>query len=76
MDEQSLEDQLEPIFRSSIPIQDVALKTCRELWEIETGSARGPGRSAQAVQRDDDDDDDIKTYMPVFGRTTTFSLIP
>ena len=32
MDEQRQYDQLEPIYSSSVPIQDVALKTCRKQW--------------------------------------------
>ena len=40
MDEQKRDDQLEPIYNSSVPIQDVALKTPREQWTIETGVAR------------------------------------
>ena len=40
MDEQSLDDQPEPIYNSIVPIQDVAWKTCRERWTIETGSER------------------------------------
>ena len=39
-DEQRFDDQLEPIYRSSVPIQDLAEKTCRELWTIEMGGER------------------------------------
>ena len=38
--------------------QDVALKTYREQWTIETGGERGSGRSVQVAWHDDDDDDD------------------
>ena len=55
MDEQRLDDQLEPICSSSVPIQDVAWKTSRERWTIETGSERGSGRSVLAVQHDNND---------------------
>ena len=58
MDEQRQDDQLEPIYNSSVPIQDVAFKTFREQWTIETGGERGSGRSVLAVQHDDDDVDD------------------
>ena len=51
MDEQRQDDQLEPIYKSSLLIQDVALKTYRERWTIEKGS----GRFFLAVQHDDDD---------------------
>ena len=55
MDEQSQDDQLELIYSSSVPIQDVALKTPQERWTIETGSGRGSGRSVLAAGHDDDD---------------------
>ncbi len=57
MDEQRKEDQLELIYNSSVPIQDVAWKTSRERWTIETGGERGSGRSMLAARHDDDDDD-------------------
>ena len=56
MDEQRLDDQLEPIFNSSVMIQDVAWKTSRERWTIKTSGERESGRSMQAEQHDDDDD--------------------
>ena len=43
------------IYNSSVPIQDVALKTYRERWTIETGGKRGSGRSVLAARHDDDD---------------------
>ena len=36
-------------------IQDIALKTSREQWTIETGDKRGSGRSVLVAQHDDDD---------------------
>ena len=57
MDEQKQDDQLEPIYNSSVPIQDVALKTYRVQWTIEMGGVRGSGRSVLAARHDDDDDD-------------------
>ena len=56
MVEQRQDDQLEPIYNSSVPIQDVALKTYREQWTIETSGSRGSGRSVQVVRHDDDDE--------------------
>ena len=56
MDEETLDDQLEPIHNSSVPIQNVAWKNSRERWTIETGGERGSGRSMLAVQHHDDDD--------------------
>ena len=44
MDEQRQDGHLEPIYNSSVLIQDVALKTYRERWTIETGGERGSGR--------------------------------
>ena len=44
MDKQRQDDQLEPIYNSSVPIQDVTLKTNQEQWTIETGGDRPSGR--------------------------------
>ena len=55
MDEQRQDDQLEPIYNRSVPIQDVALKTYWERWTIETGGERESGRSVLGVRHDDDD---------------------
>ena len=49
-------DELEPIYNSSVLIQDIALKTFWEQWTIETGGERGSGRSVLAEQHDDNDD--------------------
>ena len=54
MDEQRQDDQLELIYNSSVPIQDVALKTHRERWMIGTGDRRGSGRSVPVAQHNDD----------------------
>ena len=61
MDEQRQDNQLVPMYNSCVPIQDVALKTSREQWTIETSSKRVPGRSVLAAQHDTDDDDWILT---------------
>ncbi len=45
MDEQRQDDQLEPIYSSSVPIRDVALKTCQKQWTIERGGEKGSGIS-------------------------------
>ena len=74
MDEQSLDDNLEPIYNSSVPIQDLAWKTSRERWTIETCGERGSERSVQAVRHDDDDDDDgpsSKDYLAFVLQLTT-----
>ena len=57
MDEQRLDDQLEPMYNSCVLTQDEAWKTFRERWTIETGGEKGPGRSMLVAQHDDDDDD-------------------
>ena len=54
MDEQRLDDQLEPIYNSSVLIQDIAWKTSREQWVIETGGDRGLGKSVLAARHDDE----------------------
>ena len=54
MDEQKQDDQLEPIYNSSVPIQDIALKTSLERWTIETSGERGSGGSVLAARHDDD----------------------
>ena len=52
-----LDGQLEHIYSSSVPIQDVA---CRERWTIETGGERGSGRSVLAAWHHDD------TYIYIY----------
>ena len=54
MDEQRQDDQLKPIYNSSVPIQDIALKTYLE--KCKRVSKRGSGRSVLAVRHDDDDE--------------------
>ena len=63
MDAQRLDNQLEPIDGSSVLMQDVAWKTCREQWTIETGDERGSGKSVLAARHDDDDDIYIYIYI-------------
>ena len=55
MDEERQDDQQESIYNSSVPTQDIALKTSQEQWTVETGGKRGSGRSVLAAQHDDDD---------------------
>ena len=45
MDKQKQDDQLEPIYSSSVPIQDVALRTCWKQWTIKKSGKRGSGIS-------------------------------
>ena len=58
MDEQRQDDQLEPIYNSSVPTQDVALKTSRERWTIETSGEGGSEGCVLVTRHDDDYDDD------------------
>ena len=51
MDEQRQDDQLEPTYSISVPIKDVALKTCREQWTIEKGGEKGSGISVLMVRQ-------------------------
>ena len=65
--------RLGPTYNSSVPIQDVALRTYRKWWMIERGGGRGSGRSMLMAWHDDDDDgmDEIskwtvKDFIKVF----------
>ena len=66
MDEQKKDDQVEPTHNSSVPIQDVAVKTYLERWTIEKSGGRGSGISVLAARHDDDNDDDndFSIYFP------------
>ena len=55
MDEQRLEDQLESIYSSSVPIWGIHRKTWRERWTIGTSDERGSRISVQAAWHDDVD---------------------
>ena len=73
MYEQMQDDQLEPIYNGSVPIQDIALKTYREQWTMEMDGERGSGKSVLAAPHDDDDDDmyvyisiSMRIYMYIF----------
>ena len=54
MDVQRQDDQLRPTYNSSVPIQDVALKTYLKRWTIE----KGGGRSMLMELHNDDGDND------------------
>ena len=46
-------DKLEPTYKSSVPIQHVALNTYRKRWTIEKSGERGSGRSALEAREND-----------------------
>ncbi len=56
MDEERQDDQLEPTYSSSVPIRDVALRTCRKQWTTGRSGERGSRISVPAARHDDDDD--------------------
>ena len=62
MDEQKLDDQLEPTYNSSVQIRDVALKTYWKQWTIEKGCDKGSGIAVLMMRHDDDDDDNQMVY--------------
>ena len=53
MDEQRQDVQLGPTYNSSVPIQDVALKTYRKRWTTERSGGREPERSVLMAWHDD-----------------------
>ena len=54
VDVQKQDDQLEITYSSSVPIRNVALRTCRKQWTI--------GSWVLIRQHDDDDNDDGNIY--------------
>ena len=65
MDEQRQDGQLEPTYCSSVPIRDVALKTCRKQWTIRSGGERGSGISVLIAQHDHDINNKSKFRLDV-----------
>ena len=49
-----MDEQLEPTYSSSVPIQDVALKTYRKRSTIEKGGGRGSGIFMLLARQDDE----------------------
>ena len=54
MAEQKQGDQLEPTYRSSVRIRDVALRTCQKRWTIRRSGERGSGISVLEARQDDE----------------------
>ena len=59
-DEQGLVNQFDPINNCFVLIQDIAWKTCRERWTIETSGLRRPGKSAPVGRHHDYDNNTKK----------------
>ena len=57
IDKQRQDNQLEPIYNSSVPIQHIAFRTSRAQWKIKTDGERGSRRSMVVALHDDDEDD-------------------
>ena len=55
MNVQKQDDQLEPTYSSTVPIQNVALKTYWQQWTIEKGDKKRSGISLLMARHDDDD---------------------
>ena len=64
MAKQNQDDLLEPTYRSSVRIRDVALRTCQKRWTIWRSDERGSGISALAARHDDDDDYEAMMRIP------------
>ena len=56
MAEQRQDVQLEPTYSSSMPILDVALRTCQKQWTIRRGGEKGSEISVVIARHHDDDD--------------------
>ena len=63
MDVQSQDDPLEPTNSSSVPIRNIALRTCRKQWTIGRGGERGSGISLLITRHNDDDVAYMKVRM-------------
>ena len=75
IDKQRQDDQLEPTSSSSVPILDVALRTCREQWTIGRGGEKGSGISVLIAQHDDDNDGNSNETVDSAEKYTSHQLI-
>ena len=73
MNVQRQDDQLEPTYSSSVPIRDVAFRTCRKQWTLGRGGKREAGISV-IIARHDVDDDDVHLYLDLLSGFST--LLP
>ena len=76
MDDQRQDNLLEPIYSSSVSIQNVALKTYLEWWTIETGGERGLGRLLLVVRYDGDGVKKIVKSKIVIVLSTVCPIVP
>ena len=67
MDEQKQDDQLEHIYNSAMPRQEIALKSNWKQWTIEKGGGRGSGRSVLMSRHDDDEARTVSGRVKTFG---------
>ena len=65
MAEQRQNDQLEPTYSSSVPIQDVALKTYQKQWTIGRDE-RESGIAVLMAQHDDDELLEFYSILTIF----------
>ena len=63
MNEQRQDNQLELTYSRTVPIQNVAQKTCWKQWMIEKGGKRGSEISVLMMVQCDDDDYDTSTII-------------
>ena len=61
-DELVLDDQLEHIYSSSVPIQNVVYKIGWKRWTIETGGENGSGKSVLVPEHDNDDKNETTCF--------------
>ena len=54
MEEQRQDEQPEPTYNSSVPIEDIALKIYWKRWTIEKSVGRGSGKSVLMARLDDE----------------------
>ena len=74
-DVQRQDDLVEPKYNSSVPIRDVALRTCQKQWTIGKGGERVSGISVLIVWHDDDGSFNFSFwYGQIVGQTEFFNL--
>ena len=69
---QGQDNQLESTYSSSVPIRNVALKTCQKQSTIKKGGQKGSWISMLMVRYDDDDDGGMSTAWRVISCQSQF----